>query len=51
LSSLAPPDTAASPVCRRSSRRNFIEAHGERVVIIPFEPAGFDVDTEAAFSL
>ncbi len=39
------------PLRGDSGARRVIEAHGERVVTIPFEPDGFDVDTEAAFSL
>lgn len=31
--------------------RRVIDAHPDEVVTVPFEPAGFDVDTDAALSL
>ena len=34
-----------------SGARRVIDAHRDEVVTIPFEPAGFDVDTDAAISL
>jgi len=34
-----------------SGARRVIDAHRDEVVTVPFEPAGFDVDTDAAISL
>jgi molybdenum cofactor cytidylyltransferase len=34
-----------------SGARRVIDAHRDEVVTVPFEPAGFDVDTDAALSL